>query len=194
MASHINDGLKLDISFVDNISRQSHFKPQAPLVFFWLQNYRWLRGPHCSLASGAFPLPMPWLFAKDTSITILPPVPLLSIQDTLALYGYPWALWSARTRLAQKGQPPDWLSLSRQSHCNHLGLLHISLGVFSLFGHITIVENWISQLEQIVHWSLRASSCSLNFVPMSGADWTMKCVAKRACPSGDRRNLHLCTC
>ena len=107
MASHINDGLRLDVSYVDNISRQSHFKPQAPLVFFWLQNYRWLRGPHCSLASGVFPLPMPWLFAKDTSITILPPVPLLSIQDTLALYGYPWDLWSARTR----GQPPNWWSL-----------------------------------------------------------------------------------
>ena len=32
--------------------------------------------------------------------------PLLSTQDTLALYGYPWAL-SARLR----GQPPNWWSL-----------------------------------------------------------------------------------
>ena len=89
----------------------------------------------------------------------------LSTQDTPALYGYPWTLWSARTRLVQKGQPPSWWSLSRQSHCNHLGLLHISLGTFSLFSHIPIIENQISQLEQIIHWSLRTSSCFLNFVP-----------------------------
>ena len=89
----------------------------------------------------------------------------LSTQDTPALYGYPWTLWSARTRLVQKGQPPSWWSLSRQSHCNHLGLLHISLGAFSLFTHIPITENQISQLEQIIQSSLRTGSCFLNFVP-----------------------------
>ena len=46
---------------------------------------------------------------------------------------------------------PLWWSLSRQSHCNHVGLLHISLGAFRLFGHIPITENLISQLEQIIH-------------------------------------------
>ena len=56
-------------------------------------------------------------------------------------------------------------SLSRKKHCNHLGLLHIFLGVFSLFVHIPIFKNWISQLEQMIHWSLRPRSCFLNFVP-----------------------------
>ena len=112
--------------------RQSHFRPCAPSVF-WLKNHQWLRGPRHSLASGAFPLPMPWLFAEGTWITTLPPVPLLSTQGTLALYGHPRALWSARARLAQKSRLPLWWSLSGQSHCNHLGHLHISLGVFSLF-------------------------------------------------------------
>ena len=93
------------------------------------------------------------------------PVPLSSTQGTLRLYGYPRTLWSARVRLAQKNQTLSWWSLSRQSHCNHLGLLHISQSTFSLFGHIPIIENQISQLEQIAHWNLKTSSCFLNFVP-----------------------------
>ena len=137
-----------------------------------MQNHQCLRGPcRRSLASGAFPLPMPWLLAKDTLTAVLPPVPLclhrihqVHLQG-YTLYGYPWTLWSARTRLVQKGQPSSWWSLSRQSHYNHLSLLHISLGASSLFSHIPIIENQISQLEQIIHWSLRTSSCFLNFVP-----------------------------
>ena len=77
----------------------------------------------------------------------------------------PVALWSARARLAQKSQLPLWQSLSRQSHCNHLGLLHTPLGAFRLLGHTPITESLKSQLEQIIHWSLRTSSCFLNFVP-----------------------------
>jgi len=41
--------------------------------------------------------------------------------------------------------------LSDQNHCHHLGLLHISLGVFSLFSHIPIIEKQLGQLEEIVH-------------------------------------------
>ena len=91
--------------------------------------------------------------------------PFCPHRVTLALYGYPWALGSVRARLAQKSQLPLWWSLSGQNHCHHLGLLHISLGVFSLFGRIPITENQINQLEQTIHWGLRTSSCFLNFAP-----------------------------
>ena len=184
MASHINDGLRVDISYVDNISRQSHYKSRAPSVFFWLQNCQWLRSPHCSLASGAFLLPMPWLFARDTSITILPPVSLLSTQDTLALYGYPWALWSARTR----GQPLNWWSLSGQRHCNHLGLLHISLHwafwVNSLLLK-TKYSNWSKSFIGL--WGPAAAFWILHLI--SGSDWAMKCIAQRTSPSGEEGSM-----
>lgn len=58
-------------------------------------------------------------------------------------------------------------SMSGQDHCHHLGLLCISLDVFSLFGHIPIIENQIRQLEQIAQkvWGPPpSSSCFLNFV------------------------------
>ena len=138
-----------------------------------------------SSLSGIWGIPSPYALAArkghiDRNPSSSAP---LSAQDTPALYGYPWTLWSARTKLVQKGQPPSWWSLSRQSHCNHLGLLHISLGTFSLFSHIPIIENQISQLEQIIHWSLRTSSCFRILCLISGADWAMKRIAKRARPS-----------
>ena len=148
-------------------------------------------GPRRSLASGPFPLPMPWLFAKGTLITILPPVPLLSTQGTLALCGDPWALWPARARLAQKSWFPLWWSLSGQNHCNRLGLLHISLGAFSLFGHIPIPENQISQLEQIIHWSLRTSSCFLNFAPDGWGRLGYEMHSQRACASGEEGSMFI---
>ena len=60
-----------------------------------------------------------WLFAMGTSISVLPPVPLLSTQGTLALCGDPWALWSAKAGLVQKSRLPLWWSLNEQSHCSH---------------------------------------------------------------------------
>ena len=126
-------------------------------------------------------MPMPWLFAKGTSTVILPPVPLLSTQSTLRLYGYPRTLWSARVRLTQKNQTLGWWSLSRQSHCNLLGLLHISQGTFSLFGHIPVTENQISQLEKIALRNLRTSSCFLNFVPDI---W-----GRLSCPTGRKGSM-----
>ena len=44
VACHITARPRLDISYVDGISRQNHFWPWAPSVF-WLQNCQWLRGP-----------------------------------------------------------------------------------------------------------------------------------------------------
>ena len=45
--------------------------------------------------------------------------------------------------------------------------LLISLGAFSLFDHIPITENRISQYQQIHHRSLRTGRHFLNFVPDS---------------------------
>lgn len=95
MACRINDHLKLVICYVDGFSRQSHFWPQVPSVF-WLWNHQWLRGPCHPLVSGTFPLPMSWLLVEGTSIAIFSPVPLLSAQSALVVSGYPWAKWSAR--------------------------------------------------------------------------------------------------
>ena len=102
---------------------------------------------------------------QRTHQSVFPPVSLLSTQGTLILSGYPWALWCTMARLGQKAWALLWWSLSGQSHCSHLSLLFTSLSAFSLFGHALIIENQISQLEQIAHWDLRTSSCFLNFVP-----------------------------
>jgi len=58
-------------------------------------------------------MPMPWLFAKATSTVILPPVPLLSTQGTLRLYGYPRTLWSASQIGPEK--PDSQLAVSKQT-------------------------------------------------------------------------------
>ena len=50
--------------------------------------------------------PKPWLLAKGPSITIFPPMSLLSTQGTMILSGYPWALWPTMARVAQKAWSP----------------------------------------------------------------------------------------
>ena len=95
--------------------------------------------PRHSLASGTSPLPMPWLFGKGTSIPIFPPMPLLSTQGALICLGTqgPCGLaWPSRPRV----WPPLCWFLSGQSHCHYLGLLFVSLGVFTLFGQIPNLE------------------------------------------------------
>ena len=159
----------------------------GPPSVFWLWNHqRRPTPPPNSLVPGAFPLSIPWLFARVLPSQSYSNVSLLSSQSTLILSGYLWALWSTMARLAKKSWPFLWWSQSGHSHCHHLGLLFISLGVFSLFGHIPIIENQISQLEQITLRSLRTHSWLfwISFL-MSGEDWAMKCRAKKSCPSGE---------
>lgn len=68
-------------------------------------------------------------------------------RGAVILSGYPRAMWFSLAKSAQRAWPPLCWFLSGQSHCHHLGLLFVSLGVFTLFGHIPIIENGISQLE-----------------------------------------------
>ena len=72
-------------------------------------------------------------------------------------------MWYTMAKLAQKACPL-WWSLSGERLCHHLGFLFISLCSFHLFGHITVIENQRSQLEQVIHRGLRTIGSLLNFV------------------------------
>ena len=143
MVRHFNDHLRSGISYVCGVSKAEllGIGPHQSLDSETIKG----RGAPATLASGLFPLPMTWLFAKEVSITIFTPVSLLSTQGTPILPGYPWALWCTMAKLVQKAWPL-WWSLSGQRLCHHLGFLFFSLCSFHLFGHIPIIENQINQL------------------------------------------------
>ena len=100
-----------------------------------------IRGPRHSLASGALPPPVPWLFVKGACHRPSSSVPLVHTGHT----GPVWVPLGLVVHHSQTGpERPASPSVGSEwtKPLPSFGpFVYISLGAFSLFGHIPIIEN-----------------------------------------------------